>query len=171
MSSRRWFVDENNLLLARRLAEVRDGVVHPGHADLPEVPRGASDETWLEVVGAIDLIVITRDKRIRYRPVERQRWIDHAVRGFVLTSAGNMRIDDQLAILGSRWAAMESIEAANPRGPWMYSVTRSGIRQLISRPRERDAFHPGAGNGSECGAANPMAHLQATTDGLVAAGR
>ena len=60
------------------------------------------DETWLEVVDSLDLIVITRDKRIRYRPVERQRWVDHGVRGFVLTSAGNMRIDDQLALLESR---------------------------------------------------------------------
>jgi len=131
VSRRRWFVDENNLLLARRLAEVRDGIVHPGHPDLPEVPRGASDETWLEVVGNLDLIVITRDKRIRYRPVERQRWVDHGVRGFVLTSAGNMRIDEQLALLENRWAAMEAIVGSNPRGPWMLSVTRSGVRPLI----------------------------------------
>ena len=131
VSPRRWFVDENNLLLARRLAETRDDVVHPGHPNLAEVPRGASDETWLEVVGRLELIVITRDKRIRYRPVERQRWIDHRVRGFVLTSAGNMRIDEQLALLEDRWTNMERLVAARPGGPWMCSVTRSGIRTLI----------------------------------------
>lgn len=134
MNPRRWFVDENNLLLARRLAEVRDDVVHPGHVGLPEVPRGATDEAWLEVVGDLRLLVITRDKRIRYRPVERQRWVDHGVRGFVLTGAGNMRIDDQLALIEQRWAAMGRLVEAHPDGPWMYSVTRSGVRSLIAPP-------------------------------------
>ena len=42
-----WFVDENNLLLARRLVETRPHVVYPGHPDVPEIPRGTSDEEWL----------------------------------------------------------------------------------------------------------------------------
>ncbi len=97
MTAARWFLDENNLLLARRLGEIRVGVVYPGHRDIGDVPRGSADEAWLEVVGRRGLVAITRDKRIRYRPVERQRWIDHQVRGFVLTSAGNLRVEEQVA--------------------------------------------------------------------------
>ena len=134
MTEARWFVDENNLLLARRLAEVYEGVVYPGHPDLSEVPRGTTDEAWLEIVGTRDLIVITRDKRIRYRPVERQRWIGHGVRGFVLTTAGNLRVDEQMALLAARWGAIEHFVRVHSSGPWMCSITRSGVRTLIAPP-------------------------------------
>jgi PIN like domain len=64
----RFFVDENDLALGKRLAELHEGVVFPGHPDLPGVPRGTLDDDWLSVVGAERLVVITRDARIRYRP-------------------------------------------------------------------------------------------------------
>ncbi len=67
-----FFVDENDLALGRALAEQRGNVVYPGHPDLPEVPRQSLDDKWLEVVGAKGLVVITRDQRIRYRPVEKR---------------------------------------------------------------------------------------------------
>jgi len=129
-----WFVDENDLLLGRRLAEQRPGVLFPGHADLPEVPRGTLDDDWLQVVESRGLVVITRDKRIRYRPVERQRWIEHRVRGFVLTGAGNMRLAEQLELLEAYWDAMQRFIAAHVDGPWMCSVTRGGVRTLIAPP-------------------------------------
>ena len=106
----------------------------PATSAFPRCPAAATDEAWLEVVGDLGLLVITRDKRIRYRPVERQRWVDHRVRGFVLTGAGNMRIDDQLALIEKRWAAMERLVEAHPDGPWMYSVTGSGLRPFIAPP-------------------------------------
>jgi hypothetical protein len=132
VSAVRWFVDENNLLLARRLAEMRADVVYPGHPDLADVPRGATDEAWLEIVGTRRLVVITRDKRIRYRAVQRQRWIEHGVRGFVLAGAGNLRIEEQLALIQSRWNAVERFVREHPEGPWMCSLTRSGVRVLIA---------------------------------------
>ncbi len=81
----RFFVDENDLALGKALAERHDDVVFPGHSDLPEVPRGSLDDDWLPVVGARKLVVVTRDQRIRYRRVEKQMWVEHRVRGFVLT--------------------------------------------------------------------------------------
>jgi hypothetical protein len=127
-----WFVDENDLLLGRRLGEQHSGVFYPGHADLPEVPRGTADDEWLQVVETRRLVVITRDKRIRYRPVERQRWIEHRVRGFVLTGAGNLRLAEQLQLLATHWNAMERFVGANAEGPWMCSLTRAGVRNLIA---------------------------------------
>lgn len=38
----RYFVDENDLALAKALAERYADVVYPGHPDLPEVPGGHS---------------------------------------------------------------------------------------------------------------------------------
>ncbi len=126
-----WFVDENNLFLARRLAERVENVVYPGHSDLPEIPRRTPDDQWLPIVGQKRMIVLTRDARIRYRPVEKARWLEHGVRGFVLTAAGNMRIDDQLSLLGDHWPAMTRWIDHNPDGPWMLAVTRSEIRALL----------------------------------------
>jgi hypothetical protein len=66
-----FFVDENDLALGRALAALHEGVMYPGHPDLPEVPRQTLDDVWLPVIGTQRLVVITRDKRIRYRPAEK----------------------------------------------------------------------------------------------------
>ncbi len=47
----RFFVDETDLALGKRLGATREGIVFPGHAELPEVPRGSLDDEWLPVVG------------------------------------------------------------------------------------------------------------------------
>ena len=70
----RYFVDENDLALGKALADRFGDVVYPGHQGLPEVPRQSPDDVWLAVIGEKRLVVITRDQRIRYRPVEKQRW-------------------------------------------------------------------------------------------------
>jgi hypothetical protein len=41
----RFFVDENDLALGKALAQTHDGVIYPGHADLPEVREEASMTT------------------------------------------------------------------------------------------------------------------------------
>lgn len=126
----RFFVDENDLALARRLAVERAGVVHPGHPDLPTVPRGALDDEWLTVVGRLGLVVITRDRRIRYRPAEKRAWIEHGVRGFVLTGRKSQRTADSKAILDRHWATIEALVLAEPTGPWMKAVTEQHIRSI-----------------------------------------
>ena len=68
----RFFVDENDLALGKALAAEHDDVVFPGHPDLPEVPRQTPDDDWLPIIGNRRLVVITRDQRIRYRPVEKR---------------------------------------------------------------------------------------------------
>ena len=67
-----FFVDENDLALGKALAQLHGNVVFPGHRDLPEVPRQSLDDEWLDVVGTEGLVVITRDQRIRYKPVEKR---------------------------------------------------------------------------------------------------
>ena len=66
----RFFVDETSLGLGKALAIARHDVVHPGHPDLPSVPRGTLDPDWMPIVSAMGLVVISRDKRIRTKPAE-----------------------------------------------------------------------------------------------------
>ena len=114
----RLFVDENDLALGRALAGSHPGdVLFPGHVDLPEVPRGTIDDDWLPVIGAQKLVVITRDKRIRYRPVEKQMWVVHSVRGSVLTGRKSQSTADSLRMVENRWLDLHALTATRPTGP------------------------------------------------------
>jgi hypothetical protein len=126
----RFFVDENDLALGRALDDRLGNVVYPGYEDLLEVPRGALDEAWLPVVGAHKLVVVTRDQRIRYRPVEKQMWVEYSVRGFVLTGRRSQSTNDSVAVLMRHWAAIESLVEHRDIGPWMYAVTWGRIQRL-----------------------------------------
>ena len=127
----RFFVDENDLALGKALAELHGNVVFPGHPDLPEVPRQSLDDEWLEVIGAEGLIVITRDQRIRYRPVEKRMWVQHRVRGFVLTGTASQSTAHSLSLLERSWAKIATIVDAKPAGPWMYAITQAGLRTIL----------------------------------------
>lgn len=103
----RYFVDENDLALGKALAAVRPDAAHPGHLRLPEVPRGTKDPERLPIIGAMGLVVITRDKHIRRRPVEKRLWCEHGIRGFVLTGKTSQSSRDGLGILVRRRSAIE----------------------------------------------------------------
>ena len=155
--SARFFADETDIGLARALDDHCGGVVHPGHPNLPEVPRGTNDDSWLEVIGRrvtrhprrcrtstnddswlevigrLGLVVVSRDGRIRYRPVEKSLWVRYRIRGFVLTGKGSQSTEESLAILTKYWSKISDLVDAGRLGPWMYSVTRSGLREIDLR--------------------------------------
>ncbi len=126
----RFFVDESDLALGRCLALARRDVVHPGHRRLSEVPYAMLDQDWLPIVGRLGLVVITRDKRIRSRPVEARRVLDFGVRGLVLTRAGDLSTWDTLTVLVRQWSAIETFIGDHPTGPWLAAVTREGVKPL-----------------------------------------
>lgn len=125
----RFFADETDLALGKALAIARPDVVHPGHPRLPEVPLGTSDEAWLPVVGPKGLVVITRDAKIRRKPIEKAAWCEHGVRGFALTGKTSQNTWDSLRIVAYRWDDIEVVMLERPTGPWMYSVT-GGMREI-----------------------------------------
>ncbi len=127
----RWFVDENSLGVAKALAYVRGDITWPGAPDGP-VPAGAADTTWLPVVGQAELVVLTRDKRIRSRPLERQALLDHGVRACFLTSGGTLTLFDQLRLWLRNWDDIETLVAEQP-APWLASVTRNGVQVFDAR--------------------------------------
>ena len=126
----RFFVDENDLALGKALRKIHNDIVYPGHVELPEIPRGTLDDEWLPVIASLDLVVITRDQRIRYRPVEKRLCIEHRVRGFVLTGRRSQSTLDSLAILEHHWHHIQQIISAEPDGPWMLAVTATGLRPI-----------------------------------------
>ena len=126
----RFFVDENDLALGKALAARHGDVVFPGHPYLLEVPRGTLDDEWLRVVGERRLVVITRDRRIRYRPAERSAWVLHCVRGFVLTGARSQTTSDSLTLLERHWRQIDVLVETETDGPWMYALTKERLRRI-----------------------------------------
>jgi hypothetical protein len=114
--------------VALALRHVRGDVTWPGAPD-GMVPAGASDMTWLPVVGSTGLVVLTRDKRIRTRPVERATLLEHGVRACFLTSGGNLDLFTQLRLWLRYWDDIERLVDSTP-GPWLASVNRAGVRVI-----------------------------------------
>jgi hypothetical protein len=123
----RYFVDENVIGLARALAEARDDVVHPGHPDLPDVPLGTLDPDWIPVVAKLKLVVLTRDKRMRYKPGERQLLLNGGFRVVALTGTKNMTTWEMLALVVRQWHKLEKLLKDQGPGPWWASWTAGGI--------------------------------------------
>ena len=83
-------------------------------------------------MGSTGLVVLTRDKRIRTRPVERETLLDHGVRACFLTSGGNLGLFTQLRLWLRYWDDIEALVDTRP-GPWLASVTRIGVRIFADR--------------------------------------
>lgn len=131
LQTHRWFVDENSFGVAKALAHVRGDITWPG-APAGPVPAGAADTAWLPVIGQAGLVVLTRDKRIRSRPLERQALLDHNVRACFLTSGGSLTLFEQLRLWLRYWDDIEDLVADQP-APWLASVTRAGVRIFDTR--------------------------------------
>jgi hypothetical protein len=105
------------------------------------VPRGSLDDEWLPVVGQRSLVLITRDNRIRYRKVQKDRWVSFRVRGFVLTGKRSQSSRDGLALLQRWWATIKSATTDRRTGPWMYSVTQERVRDPAAVASHRGVEH------------------------------
>ena len=110
-------------------------VLYPGHADIPELPLGATDTEIFDAIGASgrDLLFLTRDKKIRTRPVERRKLREAGVRAIVLTGRSNMTQDDSYDLIARYWGKIADVEASRS-GPCIFSLTGKGLREL-SLPR------------------------------------
>ena len=86
--------------------------------------KGIDDRTWLSFAGSRGWVVVTRDKRIRYRQLERLALQAARVRAFVFTG-GNVTLAETGAILAG---AVEQIQGICDReaGPFLYHIGRAG---------------------------------------------
>ena len=76
-------------------------------------PKGTLDEIWLAEAGRNGWVVLTRDKRIRYRELERLTLQAAKVRAFVFTG-GNVTGEDTGIILARALRGMERIARTDP---------------------------------------------------------
>jgi len=93
-------------------------------------PKGTDDRTWLTLAGSRGWVVLTRDKRIRYRRLERLALQAARVRTFVFTG-GNVTLSETAEILASAAEEIRDICNREP-GPFLYHIGRGG------KPRRMD---------------------------------
>jgi len=86
-----------------------------------------SDTEWLTDSASSGWLVLTKDKRIRRKPLERERIIATKAKVFCLTS-GSLKGDQQRAIVMTCLAAIA--KAGQAAGPIVYTISRGGIRRL-----------------------------------------
>lgn len=116
------FLDESLDSLSVVTALRDAGATVERHTD--HFARGVADDVWLTEAGKNGWIVLTRDKRIRYRQLERVALQEAKVRAFVFTG-GNVTAADTGAILCKALERIRRICRANP-GPFIYHIGKSG---------------------------------------------
>jgi PIN like domain len=119
----RIFVDANLIGVARALEQTHDQVVYPGHSDWP-FDQDEDDDVWLSYVGDNDWLAIARDKRIRYRTIEKQALVSHRVRVVVVSTVENLRIAEMTQLIEANWTGIEQLLEVPPA---FYHLTKSGI--------------------------------------------
>lgn len=102
---------------------------HSVHLQRDEFPRGTLDVDWLPVVGAKGWILITKDERIRKRPIEVRALLGAKVKAFVMTAAGEMTGADQGALIAR--ALRRIVRLAARRPPFIATITASGQVRLF----------------------------------------
>jgi predicted nuclease of predicted toxin-antitoxin system len=92
-------------------------------------PQNTKDEVWLEYVGKEGLVLITRDQKIRKRPMELKEYNTHKVGAFILTgkNLGKWREIKQLICA---WEEIRTL-AADTQRPFAFEVPPRGrIKRL-----------------------------------------
>jgi predicted nuclease of predicted toxin-antitoxin system len=89
----------------------------------------ARDEDWLAVVGRKGWIVLTKDRKIRYRAIERVALMNAGVGAFVLT-AGNLNAGEMAQAFVKALPRIHKFLAKHRR-PFIANVTSSGQVSLL----------------------------------------
>lgn len=133
----RYFTDENSLGLGKLLRRSgRNDIVYPGLAEFPQVPLGALDLDWMPVIADHELIVVTRDRRIRTRPAELRAYWEFGIRSVWLGARHDLGPRDQVELfLHHEPRLLREITKRGP-GPWALAMTGSGVRPLTLKDPE-----------------------------------
>jgi len=139
-----YFTDENTLGLGKLLRRSgRTDVLYPGHEDLPEVPVGTPDLDWMPVLARLDLVVVTRDRRIRTRPAELRAYWELGIRSVWIGAKQDLGPRDQLDVFLKHEVRLQREIVKRGAGPWALAMTPSSVRPLVLRkpslPHESDS--------------------------------
>jgi hypothetical protein len=129
LSPPEFFIDRN--LGRRRVAEAlreRGWRVRTHHEVFGDRDEDVADVEWLEYCGRAELPVITKDRKLRYRPEEMAAIRRHGVKAFVLTR-GSLRAGEQV----HRFEMSRSriVAACVDPGPFMYAVHADRIVRIF----------------------------------------
>ena len=91
---------------------------------------GTPDAEWLPVVGSRGWIILTKDRHIRKRPLEREAILASSARAFVLTAA-DLNGAEQAALLASTLPRIRRL--CRQPGSFVATITRSGIINILLR--------------------------------------
>ena len=97
--------------------------IHDDHFE-----RDAEDQMWLAKVGEKNWVVLTKDKRLRYRPLEKAALQSSGARVFILV-AGNLRGAEIAEVFVTALPRICRVLHQQP-GPFIASVTQSGTVTL-----------------------------------------
>ena len=117
-----FFIDRSLGVEPIRTELIKSGLVIEIHDD--HFDRDEDDRVWLKKVGASGWVVLTKDQRLRYRPLEIAALRASRARVFVLT-AGNLRGIEIAAVFLLALPRMLKVLHSRP-GPFVARVSRSG---------------------------------------------
>src|SRR5690606_7295054 len=112
----------------------RRDFVYPGHEELPQVPLGALDLDWMPVIGALGLVVITRDRRLRTRPAELRAYWEFGIRAVWIGGKEHLGPRDQVELFMRHETRLQQEIVNRGAGPWALNMSASGIRPLPLKP-------------------------------------
>jgi hypothetical protein len=120
-------------MVAAALVVARAPVVHPGHPDLPEVPRQTDDLDWMPIVAQKDLIVIIRDKLAK--KAEWEAFNAQGLRVIRIASKGDLSIWATVRLIAGAWDRIEELVRTAGPGPWLAVLDSAGtLRMRIAGP-------------------------------------
>ena len=105
-----------------RSALVAEGLAVEIHDD--HFKRDEEDRVWLAAVGQQNWVILTKDQRLRYRPLEIAALRASGARVFVLV-AGNLRGSDIASVFVAALPAICRILHAH-NGPFVARIAKSG---------------------------------------------
>lgn len=117
-----FFLDRSLGVEPIRTELINSGLVVEIHDD--HFARAEEDRVWLRVVGERGWVVLTKDQRLRYRPLERAALRASNARVFVLT-AGNLRGSEIAAVFVAALPKIRRILHRRP-GPLLARVSKFG---------------------------------------------
>ncbi len=118
-----FFIDENlSPALAAGMKGFGESVIHLSG----NFPRGTEDVVWLKFVGEKGMAVVTRDKRMRWRPAELAAVKVHRVGTFFLGGKSRTRCE-LIQQLVRNWPRMKKL-AKTTTPPFAFVVPPSGAK-------------------------------------------
>ena len=117
-----FFIDRSLGVEPLRTELTKSGLMVEIHDD--HFARDEEDRVWLRTVGERNWVVLTKDQRLRYRPLEIAALRASNARVFVLT-AGNLRGIEIAAVFLGALPRIHRILRSRP-GPFVARISQSG---------------------------------------------